>query len=188
MRKAEGEKAGVVDEAHDRAFVPDVTVRDGDILTGDGFTLQCVATPGHTADHMCYALREEQALFSGDHVMGWSTSVVAPPDGDMGRYIASLEKLAARDDRVFYPTHGSPIPSPRDYLRELIAHRRRRASQIAAALAHGTHSLAALVEQLYPDIAPALRAAAAAQIKAHLDQMEREGDALRDGLSYRPSP
>jgi len=179
---------GVVDEAHDRAFVPDVAVRDGDTITGDGFTLQCVATPGHTADHMCYALHEEQALFSGDHVMGWSTSVVAPPDGDMGQYIASLEKLATRDDRVFYPTHGSPIPSPQDYVRALIAHRRRRAGQIAAALAHGTRSLAALVEQLYPDIAPALRAAAAAQIKAHLDQMVQDGDALRDGLSYRPSP
>ncbi len=179
---------GVVDEAHDRAFVPDTVLRDGDILTGDGFTLQCVATPGHTADHMCYALHEEQALFSGDHVMGWSTSVVAPPDGDMGQYIASLEKLAARDDRIFYPTHGSPIPSPRDYLQELVAHRRRRASQIAAALAHGTHNLAALVEQLYPGIAPALRAAAAVQVKAHLDQMEKEGAALRDGLSYRPSP
>jgi glyoxylase-like metal-dependent hydrolase (beta-lactamase superfamily II) len=188
MRKAEGEKEGVVDEAHDRTFVPDVAVRDGDTIAGDGFTLQCVATPGHTADHMCYALREEQALFSGDHVMGWSTSVVAPPDGDMGQYIASLEKLAARDDRIFYPTHGSPIPSPQDYVRALIAHRRRRAGQIAEALAHGTHSLAALVDQLYPDIAPALRAAAAAQVKAHLDQMVQDGDALRDGLSYRPSP
>jgi glyoxylase-like metal-dependent hydrolase (beta-lactamase superfamily II) len=179
---------GVVDEAHDRAFAPDMVLRDGDSITGDGFTLQCVATPGHTADHMCYALREEQALFSGDHVMGWSTSVVAPPDGDMGQYIASLEKLATRDDRIFYPTHGSPIPSPRAYLHDLIAHRRGRAAQIAAALAQGTHSLAALVDQLYPDIAPALRAAAAAQVKAHLDQMEKEGTALRDGLSYRPSP
>jgi glyoxylase-like metal-dependent hydrolase (beta-lactamase superfamily II) len=179
---------GVVDEAHDRAFVPDVAVRDGDSITGDGFTLQCIATPGHTADHMCYALVEEQALFSGDHVMGWSTSVVAPPDGDMGQYIASLEKLAARDDRVFYPTHGSPIAAPQAYARELIAHRRRRAKQIAAALAHGTRSLAALVEQLYPGIAPALRAAAAAQVKAHLDQMVREGEAARDGLSYRPLP
>ena len=179
---------GVVDEAHDRAFVPDMALRDGDSITGDGFTLQCIATPGHTADHMCYALHEERALFSGDHVMGWSTSVIAPPDGDMAQYIASLEKLAARDDRVFYPTHGSPIPSPRAYLHELIAHRRRRAGQIAAALAQGARSLAALVDELYPDIAPALRAAAAAQVKAHLDQMVREGGALRDGLSYRPSP
>jgi glyoxylase-like metal-dependent hydrolase (beta-lactamase superfamily II) len=179
---------GVVDEAHDRAFVPDAALRDGNIIAGDGFIFQCVATPGHTGDHMCYALHQEQALFSGDHVMGWSTSVVAPPDGDMAQYIASLEKLAARDDRIFYPTHGSPITAPQDFVRELVIHRRQRAAQIASAVARGTGSIAALVEKLYPDIAPALRAAAGAQIKAHLDQMLKEGAIVRDGLSYRPLP
>jgi glyoxylase-like metal-dependent hydrolase (beta-lactamase superfamily II) len=178
---------GVVDEAHDRAFVPDVAVRDGDSIAGDGFTFRCVATPGHTADHMCYALREERALFSGDHVMGWSTSVIAPPDGDMAQYLASLEKLAARDDALYYPTHGSPIAAPQGYVRELIMHRRQRAAQIAGAVAHGADGVAALVAKLYPDIVPTLRAAAAAQVKAHLDQMVREGTVLRDGLSYRPS-
>ena len=107
----------MVDEAHDHDFVPDVRVHDGMRIAGDGFTLTCIATPGHTANHVCYALVEEQALFSGDHVMGWSTSVIAPPDGDMGQYLASLEKLMARDDRILYPTHGSPIASPRDWLR-----------------------------------------------------------------------
>jgi glyoxylase-like metal-dependent hydrolase (beta-lactamase superfamily II) len=192
MRHAEREKEGVVDEAHDRAFMPDVTLRDGDIVGGDGFTLEAVATPGHTADHLCYALLEAPALFSGDHVMGWSTSVIAPPDGDMAQYIASLERLALRDEPIFYPTHGSPIaapqaPSPQDFVRELIAHRRQRAAQIAAALARGQDSVAALVDRLYPDVVPALRPAAAAQVRAHLDQMLRAGAVVRDGLSYRPS-
>ena len=178
---------GMVDEAHDHDFAPDVEVHDGDIIAGHGFTLECIATPGHTAGHMCYALAEEQALFSGDHVMGWSTSVVAPPDGDMGQYIASLEKLAARDERIFYPTHGSPIASPQDHVRELIIHRRQRAAQIASALARGADSVAALTARLYPDIAPGLVAAAAAQVQAHLDQMEREGAVMRNGLSYRLS-
>ena len=178
---------GTVDEAHDHAFVPDVEVHDGDIIAGHGFTLECIATPGHTAGHMCYTLAEEQALFSGDHVMGWSTSVVAPPDGDMAQYVASLEKLAARDERIFYPTHGSPIASPQNHVRELIIHRRQRAAQILSALARGADSIAALTARLYPDVPPGLAAAAAAQVQAHLDQMVREGAIIRDGFSYRLS-
>ena len=103
-------------------------------IAGDGFDIACVATPGHTANHMCYALAQEKALFSGDHVMGWSTSVIAPPDGDMGQYLASLDRLAARDDEIFYPTHGSPIRQPRRWLHELIAHRRLREAQILDAV------------------------------------------------------
>ena len=178
---------GTVDEAHDHAFVPDVEVHDGDIIAGDRFSFECIATPGHTAGHMCFALAEEQALFSGDHVMGWSTSVVAPPDGDMAQYVASLEKLAARDERIFYPTHGSPIASPQDYVRELIIHRRQRAAQIISALARGADSVAALTARLYPDIPAGLAAAAAVQVQAHLDQMAREGAVVRDGFSYRLS-
>ena len=109
-------------------------LQDGEVIAGDGFTLECVATPGHTANHVCYALREEQALFSGDHVMGWSTSVIAPPDGDMGAYMASLEKLMARDDAFSIPPMARRSPRPRDYLRELLAHRRAREAQILAAL------------------------------------------------------
>lgn len=179
---------GAVDEAHDHAFVPDVVLRDGEVITDDGFTLQCVATPGHTANHMCYALQEERALFSGDHVMGWSTSVIAPPDGEMGAYLHSLEKLMARDDAILYPTHGSPITAPRDYLRELLAHRRAREAQILATLQDGAAAPVELAARLYPDIAPALRAAAATQVLAHLALLEKTGRVTRDGARYRLSP
>jgi glyoxylase-like metal-dependent hydrolase (beta-lactamase superfamily II) len=166
---------GAADEAHDHDFVPDVMVTDGQRITGDSFEMTCVATPGHTANHMCYALAQEKALFSGDHVMGWSTSMIAPPDGDMGQYLASLGKLASRDDRIFYPTHGSPILAPRAWLEELIAHRRLREKQIVDALAQGVLSIPALVEKLYPEIDARLRAAAALQIKAHLDHLRDRG-------------
>ena len=181
-----------VDEAHDHAFVPDVVVHDGEVISGDGFTLQCVATPGHTANHMCYALREERALFSGDHVMGWSTSVIAPPDGEMGAYMASLEKLIARQDAILYPTHGSPITDPQSHLRELLAHRRAREAQVLAALQDGAAGALELAARLYPGIAPGLRAAAATQVLAHLALLESQGRVMRDGapknVRYRLSP
>jgi glyoxylase-like metal-dependent hydrolase (beta-lactamase superfamily II) len=176
---------GMVDEAHDHDFALDVTVSDGMLIGGDGFLLECVATPGHTANHMCYALVQEKALFSGDHVMGWSTSVIAPPDGDMGAYLASLEKLAARDERIFYPTHGSPINDPKDWLEQLIAHRRLREAQILAALAQGAGTVAALVEKLYPDLAPVLRPAAAQQVAAHLEHLEARDLVSTDDGSWR---
>jgi glyoxylase-like metal-dependent hydrolase (beta-lactamase superfamily II) len=175
-------------QAADLDFTPDVALCDGAIVAGRGFTFECVATPGHTANHVCYALREESALFSGDHVMGWSTSLVAPPDGDMADYLASLEKLRTRRDRIFYPTHGSPITEPQAYLRELILHRRAREAQIAAAVARGDATVAALAARLYPGIDAALAGAAAAQIQAHLDHLVMQGKIARDGLSYRPCP
>jgi glyoxylase-like metal-dependent hydrolase (beta-lactamase superfamily II) len=170
-----GVAAGEVEEGADRDFRPDIVVKDGDVIAGDGFTLACVATPGHTANHMCYALAEEKALFCGDHVMGWSTSVVAPPDGDMAAYLASLEKLIARGDEILYPTHGSPITVPQDYLRELLAHRRMREAQILDSLKPGTDTAQAVAALLYPDIDPRLRAAAIAQVKAHLEHLAKLG-------------
>ena len=175
---------GMADEAHDHDFVPDVRVCDGMKVEGDGFVLEAVATPGHTANHICYALTEEKALFSGDHVMGWSTSVIAPPDGHMGQYLASLEKLRARDDRIFYPTHGSPIANPRDWLSQLIAHRRLREVQIVEAMRQGDSGIAGLVDRLYPDIAPALRGAASQQVKAHLDHLVEQGALTRGAGGY----
>ena len=164
-----------MDEAHDRDFVPDRMVRDGQQIAGDGFTLTCVATPGHTASHMCYRLDQEEALFCGDHVMGWSTSVVAPPDGSMGAYMASLEKLIRGGDRILYPAHGAPITAPGDYLRALLAHRRRREAAVLAALRAGLEDAGAIARRLYPDIAPGLRAAAAVQVRAHLDHLAEQG-------------
>jgi glyoxylase-like metal-dependent hydrolase (beta-lactamase superfamily II) len=175
---------GMADEAHDHDFVPDVRVCDGMKIEGDGFVLEAVATPGHTANHICYALTEEKALFSGDHVMGWSTSVIAPPDGHMGQYLASLEKLRTRDEQIFYPTHGSPIANPRDWLSQLIAHRRLREVQIVEAMRQGGSHIAGLADRLYPDIAPALRGAAAQQVKAHLDHLVEQGALTRGAGGY----
>jgi len=171
----------MVDEAHDHDFAPDVTVHDGTRIGGEGFELECVVTPGHTANHICYGLMQERALFSGDHVMGWSTSVIAPPDGNMGAYLASLDKLRARDDRIFYPTHGSPIAAPRDWLDQLIAHRRLREEQILAALALGAHTVSELTEKLYPVLEPALRPAAAQQVAAHLAHLQSRRQTVSGG-------
>jgi glyoxylase-like metal-dependent hydrolase (beta-lactamase superfamily II) len=166
---------GIVDESGDRDFAPDVTVRDGDVISGDAYALQCVFTPGHTSNHMCYALEEDKALFTGDHVMGWSTTVVAPPDGDMGDYLRSLEKLIARRDHILYPTHGSPIAKPGSFLRAYLAHRRMRETQIARALHRGRETVPALVETLYAGLNPALRRAATLTVEAHLKHMIEEG-------------
>lgn len=176
---------GMVDEAHDHDFVPDVSARDGMRIEGEDFALECVATPGHTANHICYGLVQERALFSGDHVMGWSTSVIAPPDGDMGAYLASLEKLKTRDDKILYPTHGSPIADPKAWLDQLIAHRRMRESQIVTALANGALTIRQLAEQLYPGIEPALRPAAGQQIAAHLEHLQSGGRAIPENGRWR---
>ena len=175
---------GMVDEAHDHEFTPDVAVEDGMKIMGEGFELECITTPGHTANHVCYALKEERALFSGDHVMGWSTSVIAPPDGNMGHYLASLDRLMARGDRILYPTHGSPITSPQNWLRQLKAHRQLRERQILEHLRGGARAIFALVEKLYPDISPALSLATAQQVKAHLEHLIEQGLVARDGESY----
>ena len=164
-----------VEEGGDRDFVPDILIRDGDVIAGDDCTFQCVFTPGHTSNHMCFALNEEMALFTGDHVMGWSTTVVAPPDGDMGAYMRSLEKLIARQDQILYPTHGSPIPNPRSFLRAYLSHRRMRETQIGRALQRGRDTVPALVETLYAGLAPALHRAAALTVQAHLKHMIEDG-------------
>lgn len=164
-----------VEEGGDRLFAPDVAVADGAILAGRDFTFTCVHTPGHTANHMCYALAEEQALFCGDHVMGWSTSVVAPPDGNMGDYMRSLEKLGARKDAILYPTHGSPIRKPGPFLRAYLTHRRLREAQIASSIRRGADTVPAIVARLYAGLSPALHKAAALTVRAHLEHLVEEG-------------
>lgn len=173
------------EESHDLDFVPDILVTDAMVLAGEGFTLECVFTPGHTSNHMCYALREEKALFTGDHVMGWSTSVVAPPDGNMGDYMHSLEKLIARDDAILFPTHGAPIEKPASFLRALLAHRRMREAQIANCLDEGAASLDAIVARLYAGLAPGLIKAAMLTVAAHLEHMRQTGRVTPEGGFYR---
>ena len=169
------EEGVIVEEGGDMAFMPDVRVKDGDVISGNGFTFECVYTPGHTSNHMCFALREEKALFTGDHVMGWSTTVVTPPDGDMAAYMASLRKLLARDDAVLYPTHGAPIRDPKPFLQAYIDHRLEREAQIVACLRDGIETIPEMVARMYADTDKRLYPAAARSVLAHLIQMVNEG-------------
>ena len=159
---------GVTEEGGDHAFAPDIVMRDGDAVEGPGWRLAAVHTPGHTSNHLCFALPEERTLFSGDHVMGWSTSVIAPPDGDMAAYMASLDKLLARGDAVYWPTHGPAISDPQRHVRAFIAHRRERESGIVDCLRAGCETVDSLVERLYVGLNPALRRAAGRSVLAHL--------------------
>ncbi|MBN9579815.1 MAG: MBL fold metallo-hydrolase, partial [Alphaproteobacteria bacterium] len=155
------EDGGVrMEEGGDMDFVPDVRVKDGDIVRGDGFTFECVYTPGHTSNHMCFALKEEKALFTGDHIMGWSTTVVTPPDGDMAQYMASVKKLIARDDEILYPTHGAPVTDPKPFLKAYLEHRVDRENQILACLRDGVNTIPAMVARMYADVDKRLHPAA----------------------------
>ena len=174
-------------EGPDRSFRPDVVLGDGDTVVGDGWTLEAVHTPGHASNHLCYLLREEGVLCSGDHVMGWSTSVIAPPDGHLGDYMASLEKLLGRSqDRRYLPTHGPQIDAPHTLVRAFLAHRRERSDQILAALAGGPATIAELVPRLYADVTKRLWRGAAASVYAHLLYLhELEMVKVEDGESLR---
>jgi glyoxylase-like metal-dependent hydrolase (beta-lactamase superfamily II) len=157
-----------VEEGGDWDFVPDITVADGDEIVGPGWRFTAVHTPGHTSNHLCFALPDNGILFSGDHVMGWSTSVIAPPDGDMAAYMASLDKLLQRRDAIYWPTHGPAITEPHDHVRAFIAHRREREAGIIACLDAGIGRVDAMVERLYVGLNPNLRRAAGRSVLAHL--------------------
>jgi glyoxylase-like metal-dependent hydrolase (beta-lactamase superfamily II) len=158
-----------------------VTVRDGDTIEGDGWRLEAVHTPGHTSNHLCFAFPQEGVLFTGDHVMGWSTSVIVPPDGDMAAYMASLERLLRREDRLYWPTHGAAIPAPRPYVEAFIAHRRERAAAILERIARGDHTIPAMVKVIYADVDPILHGAAARSVLAHLIELHGAGRVASDG-------
>ena len=176
-----------VEAGGDRDFVPDVRVTDGEVIAGDGFSFECVYTPGHTSNHMCFALREEKALFTGDHVMGWSTTVVTPPDGDMAAYMASLRKLLARDDQILWPTHGGPVKNPKPFLQAYIDHRLAREAQILACIADGLATIPEMVARMYADVDKRLHPAAARSVEAHLIQLVGERRVVKDGTRYRPA-
>jgi glyoxylase-like metal-dependent hydrolase (beta-lactamase superfamily II) len=163
------------EEGGDWDFVPDVVVRDGDTIAGGKWRFEAVHTPGHTSNHLCFALPDAGILFSGDHVMGWSTSVIAPPDGDMAAYMASLDKLLGRRDRTYWPTHGPAIVEPERHVRAFVAHRREREAGILDCLKAGCETIPAIVERLYTGLSPALRPAAGRSVLAHLiDLMGRD--------------
>lgn len=176
------------DASFDRDYAPDRVLEDGESMTGPDWTLTAVHTPGHTSNHLCFALGESGALFTGDHVMGWSTSVVVPPDGDMSDYMASLEILQARADRVYYPAHGPQIDNPRQLVRGMLGHRRQRENQIVRILAQeGPRSAAGFVPLMYKGLDPRLAGAAEMSVTAHLIDLERRGmvarsDSLWTGL------
>lgn len=164
------------DAAFDGDYVPDRVLSDGERLSGDGWTLEAVATPGHTSNHLCYCVLESGALFTGDHVMAWSTSVVSPPDGDMAAYMASLQKLYDREDRVLYPAHGPQIDNPRQLVRGMLGHRRQRERQILRLLEDaGPQEIPQFVAAMYKGLDERLHGAAGRSVLAHLIDLERQG-------------
>ncbi|MEX2627410.1 MAG: MBL fold metallo-hydrolase [Ilumatobacteraceae bacterium] len=180
----DGEPEAVkVEETVDHDFAPDVAVRTGDVVSeAAGITFTALHTPGHTSNHTCWAFAEERALFTGDHVMGWSTTVVSPPDGDMAAYMASLDAVARRDDEVLWPTHGPPRRDGREYVRALYEHREARERQVLDAIASGRHTITEIVELLYADVRTELHEAAGRSVLAHLAKLVAEGRvAVADG-------
>lgn len=170
-----------LEEDADDNFAPDHIVAHGDLIKGDNWTLECVFTPGHMANHMCYALVEEKALFTGDHVMGWSTSVIAPPDGNMNDYMQSLDLLLSRDDNIYWPTHGTSIDDPKAFVRAYIEHRRGREAQIIARLKAGDSDIRQMVETIYADVDKRLHPAAALSVFAHIQDLLTRGEIACDG-------
>lgn len=176
-----------VEAGGDLDFEPDHVLGDGDIVSGADWTFEAVHTPGHTSNHLCFALREEAALFCGDHVMGWSTTIVSPPDGDMLAYMNSLAKLRARDEQRYYPTHGAPIEAAQTFVEGLIAHRQEREAQIAVCLADGVGRIPEMVARMYADIDVKLHPAAARSVLAHLVHMVATGRAACDAAANADS-
>lgn len=163
------------DAAFDREYAPDRVLADGERVSGHGWTLEAVATPGHTSNHLCFALVESGALFTGDHIMGWSTSVVAPPDGDMGAYMASLDKLLARADRVYYPAHGPEVTTPQRLARGMMGHRKQREGQILRLLGQDVGMIPDMVDRMYVGLDPRLTGAAGRSVLAHLIDLQNRG-------------
>ncbi len=170
-----GDGSAGLDSAHDRDYSPDAVLADGERWQGAGYTIEAIATPGHCSNHLCFALLEEGALLSGDHVMAWSTSVVAPPDGSMRAYMASLDKLRGRGETIYWPGHGGPVVEPQRYFRALIHHRRQREASILNALGEGPQTIPALVAKIYVGLNPSLTHAAGLSTLAHLEDLSERG-------------
>lgn len=177
-----------VEEGGDMEFTPDVLVGHGDVIEGRNWSVECVYTPGHTSNHMCYALRESRALFTGDHVMGWSTSIISPPDGDMMAYMVSLELLLERHDRVYWPTHGPCITEPHEHVKAFIEHRKEREAQIMECVDQGVGLIRDMVPMMYRDTPEYLYPAAARSTLAAIEYLVKRGAlSTDDGISLDSS-
>jgi glyoxylase-like metal-dependent hydrolase (beta-lactamase superfamily II) len=170
------------DASFDGNYAPDSVLEDGEALQVGGEPVLAVGTPGHTSNHLCFAWRG--ALFSGDHVMGWSTTVVVPPDGDMAAYMTSLDKLRQREDRIYYPAHGPAVTNPQQYVRHLVGHRMQREKQILTLIGERPRPIADIVAKAYPGLDPRLTAAAGGSVLAHLIDLERRGLVERRGEAW----
>jgi glyoxylase-like metal-dependent hydrolase (beta-lactamase superfamily II) len=171
----------VTEQGGDHDFAPDITLRDGEVVNGKGWMVEAIHTPGHISNHLCFALREDNALLSGDHVMGWSTAVISPPDGNMRSYFESLRKLLPRDESLYIPTHGAEIRDPRPFVQAYIDHRLDRERQIMACLRDGLDTVPAMVQRMYKDVPAILHPAAGRSVLAHLIQFVAEGRVQCDG-------
>jgi len=172
--------SSTLDEEEDDRFQPDTILSGGEMITGDGWTVKAMFTPGHASNHMAFALLDENALFCGDHIMGWSTTVVAPPDGNMSDYMASLDAVIAQDFSALWPTHGPPIIAPSAFLAAYRLHRRDREAQILGRVQAGDADIATMVPILYATVDPRLWPAASLSVRAHLDKLVREGQVRLD--------
>ncbi|WP_245410957.1 MBL fold metallo-hydrolase [Microvirga flavescens] len=174
-------EANMLEASSDKDYAPEQELFEGDTVEGPGWRLSAVATPGHMANHLAFALPEERTLFSADHVMAWSTTVVAPPDGAMSDYMASLEKLRAREDEIYWPGHGGPVREPQRFLRALALHRRQREASILNRLREGDRAIPAIVAAIYQGLKPALIGAAGLSVFAHLEDLVARGIVRTDG-------
>jgi glyoxylase-like metal-dependent hydrolase (beta-lactamase superfamily II) len=170
-----------LDHSGDMDFRPDVMLKDGEIVSGDGWSIEAVATPGHTANHMAYAFKENNVLFAGDHVMGWATSIVAPPDGAMSDYMASLAKLAKRGETVYFPGHGPAIKDAGRFVNYYILHRKAREASILHRLGKGATDIPTIVRAIYIGIDPRLTGAAGLSVLAHMEDLVTRGEVATDG-------
>lgn len=179
-------------ESSDMDFVPDIALGDGEVIEADGFALRALHTPGHTANHSAFALDDTGIVFSADHVMAWATTIVAPPDGSMSDFMASVEKMMERTDRIFFPGHGGPVAEPSAFLRALRTHRRMRERAVLERIKAGDRLISHMVEAIYAKTDPRLHGAAALSVLAHLEDLVERGEVITEGppaLSghYRPA-
>lgn len=178
---------------HDLGFAPDISLcGGGQVVGGKGWTMEAIATPGHTSNHICYALKEENACFTGDHIMGWSTTVITPPDGDMSDYFRSLDLIRSRNFATLWPTHGPPVRDVTPFIDAYIAHRRAREAQVEKAVRDGYGRIKDMVPVLYADVDPRLHPAAARSVFGHMIDLVRQGKLATDGEpaidgEYRPA-